>query len=169
MKKFLTGILLLVSISLFSQEVKGVSNAGGVEIMLGLGGGSHESVLMSAKGSYMADLNKIFKLGGGVGLYRYVEQGEPSNIGSNAFSLYMDLRTVCPLGTAVSLVGVMDGGIMFSGKKTGDDNVGAVISPQLGFRFKLSEKGLALNTRLQFQRITCNDDNVLGFSVGLSF
>ena len=81
----------------------------------------------------------------------------------------MDLRTVCPLGKAVSLVGVMDGGIMFSGKKTGDNNVGAVISPQLGFRFKLSEKGLALNTRLQFQRITCNDDNVLGFSVGLSF
>lgn len=169
MKRILTGILLLVSISLFSQEVKGVSNAGGVEIMLGLGGGSHESMLMSAKGTYISDLNKILKLGGGVGLYRYVEQGEPSNIGSNAFSLYMDLRAVCPLGNTVSLVGGMDGGIMFAEKKAGNKNAGAVISPQLGFRFKLSETGMALNTRLQFQHITCNDDNVLGISVGLSF
>lgn len=169
MKCILTGILLLVSTSLFSQEIKSARNAGDAEIMLGLGAGSHESVLFSAKGTYMADLNRVFKLGGGVGLYRYLEQGEPHNIGSNAFSLYMDLRAVCPLGNTVSLVGGMDGGIMFAEKKAGNKNAGAVISPQLGFRFKLSKTGMSLNTRVQFQHITCNDDNVLGFTVGLSF
>ncbi|MBQ6574049.1 MAG: hypothetical protein IIX41_06990 [Bacteroidales bacterium] len=165
---FLLIALFFAPVLMYGQQAKGT---GDIEVAFSVRGGEGDNTWIGASATYATNLTKVFKLGGGIGYNRYTTSAVPNNIGYNTFALFAHLKAICPLSKAVSFVAVMDGGMLVNNNtRLNDDTVGAIISPQAGFRFNLSKNnGLALNARVQYQHITNMRDNILGLTLGFSF
>ena len=169
MKKiFLSILIILVSQGIIAAD-KSINN-NNIEIMLGLDIGSEDIVSFGASTVYTTYLNDIFQLGGGFG-YSNIKytMAVPSSIKENTYSLFTDFRAIYPIGEKASLVGVINGGVILTEPKLRTKDIGAIISPQAGFSFRLSKMSkFSLNTRIKYQYITNLGINSVGIMFGVS-
>ncbi len=164
-------VFVFVSLHLFAQGQESIGAfENKFEIMLGAAVGSDDNIWINVNTTFSTNLNKLIQIGGGIGYSKFLLQSVPKYIAYNAVSVFADFRVFCPISRVVSFVGVTDVGLMINDHSSiKNSGIGVLVFPQAGFRFRLSDKGVALNTRFQYQYTTNPKDNVFGCTIGLSF
>jgi hypothetical protein len=180
MKRVILGVLLfLCATSLISAQDKKIDCEAyiGASLLRGsdnLGNGANLNV------NFTCDyyVQKNLGIGIGIGLEFYQTKDYiPNNYSFKSIPIFAEVKYKVPINEKVAFVSLMDAGILFNDVISSNNfhagrlsaKTSAYLSPQVGFRFRISEHNLSLNVRAAYKRFCALDANMFGLIFGIGF
>ena len=162
-------ILILPSSLVLAQSTK-AENASNVDMSLFAGFGQHMGELQMAYGvnaAVLKNVTKSFSLGVGVGYLNNVDYGIEggSSKSTSYIPIFARVKFKTPLAHQSNFLIECDGGCAI------DENsdTGMLVSPQIGFDFKLGESGRLIAVKLMYNNAVNMNSGIWGVVLGISF